>query len=200
MKINTLLSMAKKRKNCHIYYDSRQERQWMQLGGNLYPLDGLPYLDRETLLIMMDVPEEKRDDYWIDCGALPERLLPLVADNHSEDLPARKAYLTITPLGEELRPVYIGEREDKTLVLTTESSYRPIADEIDEYLLFAREAMGETYILAKKGFELLAVIGRVVVNSGTELETLQDVERHIRTGMAAIKEEEARRDGEQQHI
>lgn len=199
MKINALLSMAKKRKNCSIFYDPYSERKWMQLGGNLYPLDGMPYLDKETLLIMMDVPEDKRDEYWIECQNLPERLKPLVVDNAEGDKPARRAYMTITPFAEELYPVYTDE-EKSELILTPVISYKPIADEAEEYTLFSRVANGETWILAKKGFELIAVIGRVVVHDEQTQKTLQDVLAHIRADAERIQAEEAARDGEQQHI
>lgn len=200
MKINTLLSMAKKRKNCKIFWDDEHNRQWMQLGGDLYPLDGMPYLDKETLLIMMDVPEDKRDDYWIECQRLPDKLLALVHDNADDDQPARRAYLTITPFLQELRPVYICEEEEKTLVLVPENSFKPIADEAEEYLLFARQHEGHTYILAKKGFELIAVIARVVVNDEQTEGTLQNVLCHIRADIDRIKAEGTRKHGEQQHI
>lgn len=199
MKINTLLSMAKKSKNCIIHWDDVTQRQWMQLGGSLYPLDGMPYLDKETLLIMMDVPEDKRKDYWIECQALPEKLKPLIADNAQGDELARKAYLTITPFEDELRPVYT-DAEKSQLVLTMESSYKPIADEAEEYTLFSRRANDETWILAKKGFELIAVISRVVVHDEQTPETMQDVLSYIRADRERIKAEEARHDGEQQHI
>lgn len=199
MKTSAILSMVKRRRNASIFFDPREDRQWIQIGGNIYPLDGMPYLDKETLMIMMDVPEEKRDNYFITCENMPEKHIALTTDNAQGDTPAYKAWMSIMHIYDELRAVYIGEEKDD-LVLVPEEAFRPIADSEKDYLLYAREVDGVKWIVAKDGFQLIAVIGRVVVNDDQAHKTLLDVARHIRTDIDRIKAEEAARDGEQQHI
>ena len=71
---------------------------------------------------------------------------------------------------------------------------------IRKYTLFSRVVDGVTWIVAKKGFELIAVISRIVVHDERTQKTLQDVLAHIRADAERIQAEEAARDGEQQHI
>lgn len=40
-------------------------RQWVGDDVAMYPLDGLPYMDDEALLALMDVPPDKRDKWTV---------------------------------------------------------------------------------------------------------------------------------------
>lgn len=181
MKINTLMGMARRQRICRIHRDAETGRQWLAVGGGLYPMDGLPEMDKNMLLVMMDVPEHKQDDYSIKCVGMTGQMKYLTADNSPEDRDAMKdGGITISWNGVELLPIYTNREGENRMILVQAEYLRPIADEERNYQLYTRMVDGHPYLLVKKGFGLIAAIARVVISDKDAVETLDDISMHIK--------------------
>lgn len=179
MKIKALMGMAKKRGKCRIHCDTETGRQWIAVNGGLYPMDGLPELDENMLLVMMDVAERDRDGYDVECVGMTGQMKYLTKDNDPTDRDATGCDITISWNGVELLPIYT-DREGDELILVQAEHLRPVADEERNYQLYTRVVDGHPYLLVKKGFSLIAVIARVVIGDEDAAETLGDISMHIK--------------------
>lgn len=69
MKIKSIAAICKKNKNIAIFErysdDGDILTQYIGDGSAVYPVVGLPQLDKESLLTIFDVPEKDRDNYFV---------------------------------------------------------------------------------------------------------------------------------------
>lgn len=198
MKTAALWKLCKEHEEADIWQDEAEGRQWRYVQGCVYPLDGMPWLDKEGLLTMMDVSAEDWLDWNIRIVPMNETMRRYVSDA-GEDTLARMAGVTIEMDSFALKPVYVGE-EGTELVLIRENALKPLNDSKKVNELYARKVGGQTYIVVKKGFELIGCLGRVVAPDEEKAGVLKDVASHMLDEAKRIKAEEAKRDGEQQHI
>ena len=86
MKIKSIAAICKKNKNIAIFErysdDGDILTQYIGDGSAVYPVVGLPQLDKESLLTIFDVPEKDRDNY---IAPLPELM-----DRKKRDIMERK--------------------------------------------------------------------------------------------------------------
>ena len=196
MKTQALMRMCKKKKTARIITDENTNAQWIEVVGNVYPLDGMPYMDKETLLTMMDVPEDKKAEYSIGEVPLTPSAERWTANNEGSDHPAKKGPITIAMDGEVYRPVYTCGG----VVLVPEASFGPVKDSEDTHELFSREIGGNTWVLVKNGFLLQAAIGRAIIRNAEVADCLHDVACHVSQEIAKKQKEELEENGEQQSI
>ena len=75
MKIKSIAAICKKNKNIAIFErysdDGDILTQYIGDGSAVYPVVGLPQLDKESLLTIFDVPEKDRDNYFVKTLGVP---------------------------------------------------------------------------------------------------------------------------------
>ena len=194
MKTSALWKRCKEWQVVDILQDKDAERQWLHVHGCVYPLDGMPWLDREALLTMMDVPEDKWPDWVVRVNPITEQMKEFVSDA-GDDLPGRMQAMTIELRGDVMKPVYIGDTEE--MVLIDAGALKPLNDTKKVNEVYIRRIRGNNLVVVKKGFELIGCIMRMSVTDKETAETLQDVASHIIGEKKEIEKRQREREGEQ---
>lgn len=151
MKMSAVWSLLKKDKLGTII--TLPDRQWLQIGRCIYPLDGLGLVTPDMLYTLLDVPEDKRCDYHIYEMDAAEMLGYLQDVDETDEL-AEAASFTVRTAGS----VYQMYKAGDTLLTICPDALKPLENE-EDVRLYARE-FGEGHaMVAKSGFLLRAVIG-----------------------------------------
>lgn len=149
MKLKSIASILKKRKIVHLVDHG------VQVAGDesaYYPLYGLPKMSGEELLRVIDVPEDKKDDYEVfDSTAYSFS----VEDNDDEEEELKPAFFPLTYMGGDA----LAYRTESGKTVIINSGYlAPLDDESEARFLFLREGAGGAYVAVKCGMLLKAVI------------------------------------------
>lgn len=84
-------------------------RQYVMLPERaVFPLDGLPMMNGEQLLTMMDIPKEKQPGWNVDRAKINERLRMMLDDAKATDKKAHVGFASLTMNGETVSPVFSG--------------------------------------------------------------------------------------------
>ena len=127
MKIKALANYCKQTKSVVLLdqYDESGvlQRQYVQAGSAVFPLDGLPLLNEDTLIAILDIPADERCD-WVVQRTNAQCDLSYVQDNEENDQLSELAGITFSANGYDLQPVYT----PYGLVTIDSSTRRVIAD------------------------------------------------------------------------
>ena len=127
--------------------------QWLGTGNALYPLNGLPLLDEESLCAMFDIPEKKREKLVILCEDMSEIID--VADKDPKETLLEEKEMTIGYNGMQMIPL----RTKDGIIFIGEQFLEPLADEIDFLNLYERKTpKGVSYVAVKAGMMLRGII------------------------------------------
>ena len=159
MKLSKLGALIKDQKGAVVLdtvdSDGQIIRQHIMLYGAMYPLDGYPQLDKDILMTILDVPKEKRADYWYREEVHTEHTKRWAEDNPSinGDTPASLCGVRIDlPLR-----TLIAVNTHHGLVFIDAEYKKPISDETEvEY--WCRQMSTGYVIVAKKGYQTIATI------------------------------------------
>lgn len=160
MKLSKLGALIKDQKGAVVLdtvdNDGQIIRQHIMLDGAMYPLDGYPQLDKDILMTILDVPKEKRADYWYREGAHTEKTQRWADDNPmiNKDTPASLLSVRIETYNGTLIPVITHHG----LVFINAEYKKPISDE-KEVEYWCRQTSDGYVIVAKKGYQTIATIG-----------------------------------------
>jgi len=129
-------------------------RQWISDGAAAYPLDGLPYLDEESVCAIFDVDAKKRDKLVVTHHpTLPEGLD--FSDLHPGDTILEPLNFQMSIGGDEL---YLLKDKDGALVVI-KSGYRKPFDAWNECECYKRvDRSGQPYVAVIQGCVLRGVI------------------------------------------
>lgn len=157
MKIKSIAAICKKNKNIAIFErysdDGDILTQYIGDGSAVYPVIGLPQLDKESLLTIFDVPEKDRDNYFVKTLGVPAGIS--FEDTDETERHVEREGISIIYSGRTLKPI----RTTRGLVFIESRYLSPVADVLDVLELYERRtAEGMPYIVAKAGFLLQAVI------------------------------------------
>lgn len=157
MKIKSIAAICKKNKNIAIFErysdDGDILTQYIGDGSAVYPVVGLPQLDKESLLTILDVPEKDRDNYFVKTLGVPAGIS--FEDTDETERHVEREGISIIYSGRTLKPI----RTTRGLVFIESRYLSPVADVLDALELYERRtAEGTPYIVAKAGFLLQAVI------------------------------------------
>lgn len=184
MKLSALWKLLKKEKNVTIFL-KKGGRRYICAGLAMYPLDGLPALDEETLLTLMDVPPTDRENWIVRVDVAKPLMMPLMEDNLPEDTPATSTGMAIGWLDKTLILVYT----QRGLVLARAECFAPLAD-CKSYDLFARTVGESTYLIAKNGYMQIAAIGCEKLMDKTAETVIMDAARKIEKDIQEAQEED----------
>lgn len=163
--------------------------QYIGDGSAVYPVVGLPQLDKESLLTIFDVPEKDRDNYFVKTLGVPAGIS--FEDTDETERHVEREGISIIYSGRTLKPI----RTTRGLVFIESRYLSPVADVLDVLELYERRtAEGAPYIVAKAGFLLQAVIMPYDVINQQFVESLQDLTRECEFSLSEKerREREAR--------
>ena len=145
-------------------------RQWISDGAAAYPLDGLPYLDEESICAIFDVDAKKRDKLVVtNHPTSPEGLD--FSDLHPGDTILEPLNFQMSIGGDEL---YLLKDKDGALVVI-KNGYRKPFDAWKECECYKRvDRSGQPYVAVIQGCVLRGVIYPYQVGE-TVVETLGEV-------------------------
>lgn len=158
MKIKSIAAICKKNKNIAIFErysdDGDILTQYIGDGSAVYPVVGLPQLDKESLLTIFDVPEKDRDNYFVKTLGVPAGIS--FEDTDETERHVEREGISIIYSGRTLKPI----RTTRGLVFIESRYLSPVADVLDVLELYERRtAEGAPYIVAKAGFLLQSASG-----------------------------------------
>ena len=153
MKIKKLARLCSARKRIQLF--DGETVQYIGDGSAVYPVWGMPELDKESLMVVFDIPEKKQKDFFISREPAPESI-NLKDLDETEQLVER--------LGFEMDGMVL-LRTGKGLAMIAGKYLAPIEDEENLELYERTGKDGAQYIAAKAGFDLLALISEVQVTA-----------------------------------
>jgi hypothetical protein len=126
------------------------ERQQIMVANAIYPLDGFPELDENTLLAVMDVPVAERKEKTVQIS-MADTVRDYLDDNRDGDQPAKRTQLEIKGYGGVLLPIYT----PYGMMAVAEEAVKPISDcKAAEW--FVRKVGDNPVIIVKNGFQRIA--------------------------------------------
>lgn len=129
-------------------------RQWISDGVGAYPLDGLPYLDEESICAIFDIDAKKRDKLVVSHkGALPEGMD--FTDVHQGDDRLEQLDFQMSLGGDELTLF----RDGGGGLVVIKSAYRKPFEAWKECECFKRvDSAGRPYVAVMSSFVLRGLI------------------------------------------
>lgn len=149
MKLQAIWSMLKKEKMGTII--NLPGRQWIQIGRQFYPLDGIGTVTPELLYNLLDVPEDKRNNWHIfemDNEEVPVYL----RDGDETERVADPAPFTIMANGEVYQMYQAGA--DRVVIHT--EGLKPLEGETTQ--TYMRDNIGGHYLVVKSGLLVRAAL------------------------------------------
>lgn len=114
MKIKELAKCAREDNTMTILDEFDDEgllvRQYVMLPERaVFPLDGLPLMNEEQLLTMMDIPKEKQAGWNVGRARIDGRLRMMMEDAMATDTEAHVGWISLVMNGETVSPVFSSE-------------------------------------------------------------------------------------------
>lgn len=169
MKIKSIAAICKKNKNIAIFErysdDGDILTQYIGDGSAVYPVVGLPQLDKESLLTIFDVPEKDRDNYFVKTLGVPVGIS--FEDTDETERHVEREGISIIYSGRTLKPI----RTTRGLIFIESRYLSPVADVLDVLELYERRtAEGAPYIINQQFVESLQSLTRECEFSLSEKE------------------------------
>ena len=198
MKFSKLAALARREKMMVLASTWRDDliiRQHLQVGSGIYPLDGMPVMDKDELLVALDVQPDKKHEYTVLEQELSGDAATMAEDNPSEK-PDEYAELKLLRLDTGITTRVIVETPWG--IRFVNADYVDVLKGEKGVEWFARDmGGGRVALVGKRGYQTIASIGTSdawIDETNCELLS-QAVER-----MKAVVAESKKRDGEQQRI
>lgn len=153
MKAKKIYGMAKQSQNLLVLID--ESRQFFNIGGDIYLIDGMPYMEDAEFLVYLDVPKHKRDEWDV----VPKYMTgtheaAFLGDLAEDDRELKPHPISITVGGKSYRAFLT---EDGAVLWLDEDKLSPLATAAWTFLLRHSET-GESYIAVKEGLYLVALL------------------------------------------
>lgn len=178
MKLKKVTSLCGKSK-CYRLFDkidsTGEITQWLGDGYAIYPLNGLPILDEESLCAVFDISEKQRENISVRRAAMPESV------NTDDTDPAERVLkdddFSIIYGGTELQSL-----KTRNGIMFIQRKYlAPLEDVLDMVQLYERVTPdGQSYIAAKTGLLIAAVIFPYNVVNEKFVTRLEEIARECR--------------------
>ena len=181
MKLKKVVALCNKAKGFRLFdkIDSTGEiTQWLGDGYAIYPLNGLPILDEETLCAVFDISEKQRENIIVRRSEMPE------AVNVDDTDPAERVLcdddFSIIYGGAELQPL----KTRSGIIFIQRKYLAPLEDVLDMIQLYERVTPdGQSYIAAKAGLLIAAVIFPYSVINEKFVTRLEEITRESRRAL-----------------
>ena len=181
MKLKKVISLCHQRKTFRLF-DKISENgeivQWMGDGCAAYPLNGLPILDEETLCAVFDISEKQRENIVVRRSEMPEAVN--VDDTDPAERVLRDDDFSIIYGGAELQPL----KTRNGITFIQRKYLAPLEDVLDMVQLYERVTPdGQTYVAAKAGLLIAAVIFPYSVINEKFVTRLEEITRESRRAL-----------------
>lgn len=148
MKIDQIKKLIKKSKHIIVYQAA--DCQWWGDGAALYPMYGMPRMTKDEILTVLDIPEDKKDDFFytemeemvFNTNMFESISEPLINSSFIQLVINDNNYLLMNTTAGDLlmNPKYL----------------KPFNE---EYALYERTAKnGRPYAIARNGFKILGIL------------------------------------------
>lgn len=182
MILKNLATMCRKRLFIEMFHD-RNGMQWIGEGHAIYPMVGIPEVNKEQVLFLFDIPEKKRAEcFTVDQGNIEDfyDVSDGAADNEAQMMPP--AMMTG---GKLLTPIMTSQG----IAFFNAEYLKPVSDCEDLSMYERYTESGELYLVAKSGMMVEAVV--IPENmSGDRGKNLLESLQKITEMMAAQLEED----------
>lgn len=162
MKIKDVAALARDARGVTLVNEKNETglttRQWLVIGGTaVYPLDGLPVLDENTLMAVLDVPMKMRDSYRVFTTELTDAFRRLTADALPGDRDAQMSGIEIGWEGVRMR---CAAADDGSTVLVNTRWIKPVDDaKVDTTFAIRTDDNGQKTLIVKKGMLNVLCVG-----------------------------------------
>lgn len=165
MKAKKIYSMAKESQNLLVL--NAGARQYFDISGNIYLIDGMPYMRDEEFLAYLDVPKHKRDEWDVSMKDIETDVL---TDAVNDDLELHPQPVSIFCGGRCLSAFMT---DDRAVLWLDEDKLSPLA--AAEWTFFLRRSeTGESWIAVREGLYLIALLKYELTPEVMPGETLAD--------------------------
>lgn len=193
MIIKKIAKLCKRAGAVVLWYDARHDTQWISNGSAAWPLYGMPLLDTDNVLTVLDIPEKDWPKITVREMALPE------AYDFNDDYEAGELgnpVVTISYGGQLLMPM---STTSGTLLVDPEL-FAPLRDnnQLTVHLRREQSGQGKHYLAVKRG---LLLQGIVMPLSYSPYAALPDILAHLAKDLAASMTDaaEEREEDEEQY-
>lgn len=157
MKISAVKAICKREKFARIFNERREDgtikRQFLATSRATYPIENMPLIDEKNLMTIFDVPEKQREKWNTGIVDIPETMS--FEDYTKDEEQVEESTVEIVAFGKVLKALHT---RDGVLFVDTEM-LKPIAGNMDMLTFWTRkDSLGATYIAAKIGMSLCAII------------------------------------------
>lgn len=168
MKLKQIESILKPNKNIVLY--TTEDAQWIGDGAALYPIYGMPHLTEENILVMWDVPEDKREKWHFRYG---DTLHPsMFSDSVDGEQLIERGMSPICQNGGMAEPL----KTEQGVLFINQRYLKPFDDLENGYDLYARlSPRGAPYIAVKEGYSLVGIISPMVVVNERFISDLEEL-------------------------
>ena len=151
MKLKQIESILKPNKNIVLY--TTEAAQWIGDDSAMYPIYGMPHLTEENILVMWDIPEDKREKWHFRYG---DSLHPsMFADSVYGEQFIERGMSCISVSGGLAEPL----RTEQGILFVNQRYLKPFDDLENGYDLYARlDHLGVPYIAVKEGYALVGIV------------------------------------------
>lgn len=185
MIIKNLARNCRKQLAVKMFDDSRNGIQWLGDRGGIYPAYGIPRMDKNQVLFVFDVPEEKRD-----------KCLVAEYDDISDYFDISDGASDNEAVGFGL-PMFFGGKliypvsTSGGVAFYEASAFEPIRDCKDAKLYERYTEAGDLYFVAKDGMMVEAVISPVPVDKKELLKRMAAITAQLKADAETEEEEKA---------
>lgn len=168
MKLSKIAQLCKKYPHVSVF--ATGQTQWISIGAAAYPVYGIPPITgREQLLAIMDVPEDKREEFQVDF--IEPDNLEMFDDYDRDEHTLREVNYSFMQRGSVMMPLFTA---DGRVYWLNECYLGPVADE-DNLTYWLREMWDGMYAVAvKSGYAIRAIIGVRIASLDTD-EAMREV-------------------------
>lgn len=174
MKLKKIINLCKKRKTFRLYDKLEKDDtviQWLGDGFAMYQISGLPYLEKENIFALFDIPQAQQSNYFFKHTGITEEINGNDFDPSERIL--NESWITIHYGGTTLLPL-----QSENGILFLQNKY--LAPLEDLQLYERRTPQGQQYIVGKAGFLIQAIIFPYDTMKETFVSDLDDLAARCR--------------------
>jgi hypothetical protein len=154
MKFGKVASLCKAKKSI-VICTAPQGEQWISVGGGIYRMSGMPPMTKDTALVMLDVPLEKRLSWYCAENDLPTSDIDF-GDDSPRDRDVEREPINVQWYDDE----FAFFRDGATIHAVRMELLKPVLGENDDYLTFHgwETNLGRFVLAVKAAMDLKAII------------------------------------------
>lgn len=188
MKLKGIAALCKKNKWANVFQEYGNDTELVQYIGDgtaFYQVNNLPNLDKESLLTIFEIPEKQWGSWLVQVNEIPAGID--FSDATTEERVVQQLEPAIIYNEKTLLPL----QTQKGIVFLDSKYLLPLSDVLDILSLFERKTKtGQTYIVAKAGLMLKAVIAPKDIITTRFIEQLEELAKECACSLSQKEKEQ----------